>query len=84
VPFPWLVRTFRDGDVFSPLGTTGSKKVKRLFIDKKIPLLSRRRIPLFFSGETLFWVCGVMPGNAGRVTALTGAVLRAEILNFTP
>jgi len=84
VPFPWLVRTFRDGDVFFPLGMTGSKKVKRLFIDKKIPLLSRRRIPLFFSGETLFWVCGVMPGNAGRVTALTGAVLRAEILNFTP
>jgi tRNA(Ile)-lysidine synthase len=84
VPFPWLVRTFRAGDVFSPLGMTGSKKVKRLFIDKKIPHLSRRRIPLIFSGDTLFWVCGVMPGNAGRVTPLTGAVLRAEILDFTP
>ncbi|ABQ26909.1 tRNA lysidine(34) synthetase TilS [Geotalea uraniireducens] len=83
-PFPWLVRTFIDGDVFSPLGMARSKKVKKLFIDKKIPLPFRRRIPLLFSGETLFWVGGVMPATAGRVTASTKLVLRAEILDFTP
>ncbi len=84
VPFPWMVRTFADGDAFSPLGMARSKKVKKLFIDKKIPLPVRRRLPLLFSGETLFWVCGVMPANAGRVTASTRLVLRAEILDFIP
>lgn len=84
VPFPWLVRTFIDGDVFSPLGMARSKKVKKLFIDRKIPLPFRRRIPLLFSGETLFWVGGVMPATAGRITASTKLVLRAEILDFTP
>lgn len=84
VPFPWLVRTFSDGDVFSPLGMARSKKVKKLFIDRKIPLPFRRRIPLLFSGETLFWVGGVMPATVGRITASTKLVLRAEILDFTP
>jgi len=58
-PFPWLVRSFQPGDRISPVGMTGSKKVKDLFIDKKIPLNLRRQIPLVFSDNTLIWVCGV-------------------------
>ncbi|ACM21767.1 tRNA(Ile) (cytidine34-C2)--(L-lysine-6-N) ligase, putative [Geotalea daltonii FRC-32] len=83
VPFPWQIRTFRPGDAFSPLGMAGSKKVKNLFIDRKVPLLSRRRIPLFFSGDTLFWVGGVMPSASGRITADTTSVLKLEIVDST-
>ncbi|WP_459815262.1 tRNA lysidine(34) synthetase TilS [Geotalea toluenoxydans] len=81
VPFPWQIRTFRPGDAFFPLGMGGSKKVKNLFIDRKVPLPSRRRIPLFFSGDTLFWVGGVMPAASGRITADTTSVLKVEILD---
>jgi tRNA(Ile)-lysidine synthase len=66
-PFPWHVRTFRPGDRIHPFGMAGSKKLKDLFIDLKIPLTKRKRIPLFFSGDTLIWVCGV---RTSRLAAL--------------
>jgi tRNA(Ile)-lysidine synthase len=40
------VRNFRPGDQFRPLGMNGHKKVKDLFIEKKVPLPVRRTLPL--------------------------------------
>lgn len=83
-PFPWLVRTFKAGDRIMPLGLAGHKKVKDLFIDEKVPLAARRRVPLLFSGERLIWVCGLRISAETRLTERTGRVIRAEILDFTP
>ena len=66
-PFPWYVRTFKAGDRIHPFGMYGSKKVKDLFIDLKIPTTERGRIPLFFSGDTLIWIRGV---RTSRLAAL--------------
>jgi tRNA(Ile)-lysidine synthase len=83
-PFPWQIRTFRPGDRFSPFGMTGRKKVKELFIDAKVPLAFRCRIPILFCGETLLWVVGIRRSNAASLTKGTKTVVRAEILDFTP
>ncbi len=78
-PFPWLLRTFRNGDRIVPLGMTGSKKVKDLFMDEKIPLPQRRRIPLLFSGETLIWVCGLRSSNLSRSDGSSSRVIKAVL-----
>ncbi|MBI1921055.1 MAG: tRNA lysidine(34) synthetase TilS [Geobacter sp.] len=78
-PFPWTVRTFRTGDRIRPMGVGGSKKVKDLFIDRKIPLDVRRRLPLLFAGEALLWVAGVVRGDAALVTKSSGEVLKVEL-----
>lgn len=78
-PFPWTVRTFRPGDSIRPLGMGGSKKVKDIFIDRKVPLDARRCIPLLFAGQTLLWVAGVQRGDAALVAADTGEMLRIEL-----
>jgi tRNA(Ile)-lysidine synthase len=83
-PFPWRIRRFRPGDRFSPFGMTGHKKVKELFIDGKIPLVSRRRIPLLFRGETLIWVGGMRRSSAALLSEQTKTVIRAELIDFTP
>ncbi|QWV98994.1 tRNA lysidine(34) synthetase TilS [Geomonas nitrogeniifigens] len=83
-PFPWLVRPFTPGDRFTPLGMTGSQKVKELFINEKLPLHERSRVPLVFSEGEIVWVAGVRVAQKGRVTSTTGAVLRVEILDITP
>lgn len=83
-PFPWLVRTFRQGDRIVPLGMAGSKKVKDVFIDAKVPRASRSRVPLLFSGERLIWICGLRNSSETRVTERTARVMRAEILDITP
>ncbi|QWV95029.1 tRNA lysidine(34) synthetase TilS [Geomonas oryzisoli] len=83
-PFPWLVRPFSAGDRFTPLGMTGSQKVKELFINEKLPLHERGRVPLVFSNGEIVWVAGMRIGERARVTSKTGAVLRVEILEITP
>lgn len=59
VPFPWHVRSFRAGDRLQPFGMQGRKKVKDIFIDRKIPISERRRIPLLFCSDELIWIAGV-------------------------
>jgi tRNA(Ile)-lysidine synthase len=81
VPFPWVVRTFRDGDRFTPLGMTGSKKVKDFFIDMKIPLSIRRKVPLVASNGTIIWIAGFRLAEQARVRVGTRNVVLAETID---
>jgi tRNA(Ile)-lysidine synthase len=78
--FPLTVRSFRAGDKFQPLGMEGGKKVKDFFMDRKIPLVERRKIPLLFSDDKLLWVGGLRIDHRFRVKPTTRQVLRVEIL----
>jgi len=80
VPYPWTVRTFRPGDRMQPLGMEGTKKVKNIFIDNKIPPSRRAAAPLFFSGSTLFWLAGVCTSHPSRISDRTTRVVTVAIL----
>jgi tRNA(Ile)-lysidine synthase len=57
--FPLAVRNRRDGDRIEPIGLNGSKKVKNMFIDAKVPPRLRNRIPLLVDqGCSILWVPG--------------------------
>lgn len=75
VPFPWLVRPFQPGDRLIPYGMCGSKKVKEIFIEKKIPPFERKRIPLFFCGDELFWIAGMRASAATHVEKTQNSVM---------
>lgn len=53
------VRQRRAGDRIQPLGMLGTKKVKDVLIDKKIPRDKRDRIPLLTDDEHILWIPGV-------------------------
>ncbi|AMA74508.1 tRNA lysidine(34) synthetase TilS [Aneurinibacillus thermoaerophilus] len=57
------VRQRRAGDRMTPQGMSGSKKVKDILIDMKIPRLARERIPLLTDGEHILWIPGVKRSN---------------------
>lgn len=78
-PFPWVVRTFRPGDRMTPLGMSGRKKVKDIFIDRKIPLSERKRIPLLFSGDELIWIAGVCVSESCRVDTPSAATVQVTL-----
>lgn len=78
-PFPWSVRNFRNGDRMVPLGMTGAKKVKEIFIEAKIPLSRRSRIPLVFSNDTLIWVCGLRGSQLARIDGATSRIVSMTI-----
>jgi tRNA(Ile)-lysidine synthase len=61
------IRNRRDGDVFHPWHAPGRQKMKKWFIDRKIPAAQRARMPLLAAGNMVLWV----PGHraAGQMTA---------------
>jgi tRNA(Ile)-lysidine synthase len=78
--FPLLVRSFRQGDRFTPLGMSGSQKVKDFFINQKIPRRKRHAYPMVLSKGKIIWVGGHRIDNSVRVTKATRRVLQAELL----
>ena len=75
-PLPWLIRPFRPGDRMTPFGMSGRKKVKDIFIDRKIPLSDRKRIPLLFCGEDLIWIAGVCASELSRIDVRSDVVVK--------
>lgn len=82
-PFPWIVRCFRDGDRFTPFGMNGRKKLKDLFIDKKIPLTVRKNIPILLCRGEIFWVGGVQMAEETRITEASASMLRLRLIPHT-
>ena len=75
---PLSVRNFRRGDRFQPLGMSGHKKVKDLFIEKRVPLSVRARWPLLTSGEAVLWIPGYGRSEVGRVSEKTTSLLHLK------
>jgi tRNA(Ile)-lysidine synthase len=81
VPFPWQVRTFRPGDRIQPLGMSGRKKVKDIFIDAKIPPARRTRTPLVFCGGELIWVVGLRTSHLSRVDSSSSTSIISAVFS---
>lgn len=79
---PFLsVRTRLPGDRMRPLGLDGSKKVKDLFIDAKIPQDQRDGIPLITAGNDIIWIPGVARSDIALCDADTRRTL---VLRWVP
>ena len=72
------VRNFRRGDRFQPLGMAGHKKIKDLFIEKKVPLSIRARCPLLTMGEEILWIPGFGRSEIARISEKTAACIRVK------
>jgi len=80
---PLWVRNFRPGDRFQPLGMDGHRKVKDLFIEKRVPLSIRAWWPLLTSGDEVLWIPCYGRSSAGRVSEKTTSVLRLKARSIT-
>lgn len=73
---PVSVRGRKAGDVISPLGVNGHKKLKDLFIDKKIPRKERGVIPIIVMNDQPIWAVGICMDNTVKVTPDTKRILK--------
>ncbi len=69
----WLVRPRRPGDIIEV--ESGTQKVKKLLIDRKVPRQERSAIPVFTADDRIFWVGGIRQAAFGRVTENTERVV---------
>lgn len=76
---PFLLRNRQNGDWFEPLGTKGSQKIKKLFIDRKIPKNERHGIALIADQESVIWIENMHMSERVKVASGTRNVLILEI-----
>jgi tRNA(Ile)-lysidine synthase len=73
------LRSWHEGDSFMPLGMSGRKKISDFFVDEKIPLDEKHRIPLLVTaGGEVIWVCGMRLDDRFKITPATRRVLKLE------
>jgi tRNA(Ile)-lysidine synthase len=78
--FPLTVRNHEPGDRLAPYGMHGTQKVKKVFIDRKIPRNRRSRIPIVTQHDTILWIAGIRRGSAAPVLDTTQHVLKIEMV----
>lgn len=79
IKFPIVIRNFREGDRFQPMGMEGTKKLKDFFIDNKIPKSIRRQIPLLLFNNLIAWVMGLRIDNRVMVRECPAEILQVRI-----
>jgi tRNA(Ile)-lysidine synthase len=77
--FPLVVRNFRPGDRFSPLGMQGRQKVKKFFINNKVPRWQRQKCPILLSRNEIIWIAGHRIDDSVKVSSQTRRILKAEL-----
>jgi tRNA(Ile)-lysidine synthase len=78
--YPLVLRSRQPGDVFVPLGMKTHKKLSDFFIDEKVPLPEKDKIPLLINGNgDIIWVAGMRQDNRYKVTATTKKVAIFEL-----
>ncbi|MEK6531692.1 MAG: tRNA lysidine(34) synthetase TilS [Deltaproteobacteria bacterium] len=75
---PIVARSFMRGDSIVPLGMKGHKKIKEIFIEKKIPRGERGRIPVLVSGGEIMCIAGIKESEVFKLKGHTKKILRIE------
>ncbi len=77
--FPLTVRSWQPGDRIQLPG--GSRKLKKLFVDRQVGRGERRKLPLLVDRTGVLWVVGLV--KADRAVALEGGEVLSVLLRRT-
>ena len=73
-----VLRSWKEGDWFVPLGMREKKKLSDFFIDEKIPLFEKLAIPVFVSDGEIVWVCGKRLDDRHKIRPTTTRVMKLD------
>lgn len=77
--FPLILRHWREGEYFQPLGMTGIKKVSDFFIDEKYSIPEKENAWIVASGDQLAWIVGKRMDDRFKINQQTKRIIRLRL-----
>jgi len=78
--YPLIIRKWRRGDKFKPLGMKGYKKLSDFFTDSKMSLVEKENQWLLCSGNDIVWIIGKRLDDRYKIDNETKQVLQVSLL----
>jgi tRNA(Ile)-lysidine synthase len=72
-----ILRSWKEGDTFVPLGMSSAKKLSDFFIDTKVAIYDKRAVPILTTKTgDIVWICGYRLDERFKITNETKRALR--------
>ncbi len=79
IEFPLVLRRWRQGDTFRPLGMKGFKKLSDFFIDNKLSISDKEDIRILQTGDDIMWIVGMRMDDRFKITRRTKRILELRL-----